>query len=154
MCHAMVGGEKITSPPFSQLNVQSPVPPFFNFFSPFVSLSSPHWHPHTKERETETEEKAWERERERERERTALLRRRRRRRKRWVSGKLRPVGINSSDQRSFVVQSSWNLAERFTTREYPLWMVEIRIWSILQWFSTPWTVAPFWVRFSSNFRRS
>ena len=39
--------------------------------------------------------------------------------------KLYPVGINSSDQRSFMVRSSWNFAGRFTTRESPLWTVKI-----------------------------
>jgi hypothetical protein len=56
---------------------------------------------HTRKRETETERENM-RERERERERGAIAVRWRREKK-WVSGKLRPVGINGSNQRASVV---------------------------------------------------
>jgi hypothetical protein len=46
------------------------------------------------------------RSRERERERELLSGRREERKKKWVSGKLRPVGINGADQRSSVVRWS------------------------------------------------
>ena len=106
--------------PFLTFTPRPSLSPPFIFSSPFAFLLLTDTHTH--ERETETEERAWERERERERENCAV----KKKKKRWVSGKLRPVGINGSDQQSFVVRSSWNFAERFTTRESPLWTVEIR----------------------------
>jgi hypothetical protein len=53
------------------------------------------------EKETETEER---KQNVSERENCAV--KKRREKKTWVSGKLRPVGINGSDQQSSVVRSS------------------------------------------------
>jgi hypothetical protein len=102
-CHAMVGCEKTTTPPFSETHVQPPL------FSLCLTLSSPHRHTHThmamKERASEIERGDHGREREScrmrkrpvvEEKKKKIRRRRRRRRRRnyrgfwpWVFGEVK-----------------------------------------------------------------
>ena len=77
---------------------------FLSFFSPPSPFSTP-THALTAKWERE---RGREREREREREGAIAVwkKRREERKKKWVFGKLRPVGINCSDQQAFVVRLS------------------------------------------------
>jgi hypothetical protein len=81
-------------------------PPFLSVLPLLISFFVLHAHTHTQSKRERPRRRENVREREREREREGATAVRWRREKKWVSGKLRPVGINGSDQQAFVVRSS------------------------------------------------
>ena len=142
MCHAMVGGEKITSPPFSQLNVQPPLPLLHLFFSLCLSFFSSPTLTRTRGRES-SRDWVWEREnvreREHERERTGLSGREERKK----SGLWKTPSSWYQQLRSTIIRGPTEL--KFCREVHNTWISIVNsgdlIWSNLQYLQR----AIFWL---------